>query len=141
MAATAAAVIAGIGAITSIIGGNKAARAAKQAAQREAQLEGLVTIEKMRQLHIQERIQRGETIAQVAGSGVKASEGSPLTLLAEQAREFAMQRQITHSVGASKATAALQGGSLVANQAKFGSYSNAANQFANMFSLFGQAGT
>lgn len=135
--AVAGAVLAGIGAISSILGGNKASHAAKRAGREEARLEGLVTAEKIRNLGIDERVMRGETRAQVAGSGVKVGEGSPLQVLAEQARSFAAERKITSEVGASKADLALTRARGVASAARYGSYANAANQFGQMFSLLG----
>ena len=79
----------------------------------------------------------GDTRAQVAGSGVKVDVGSPLTILAEQARTFAAQRDITAKVGATKAQSALSRGSMAANNARYSSYGAAANQFANLFSMLG----
>jgi hypothetical protein len=138
-AAIVGAVFAGIGALSSIMGGRKADRDAKRAAAEEARLEGLVTREKVRQIGVEERVMRGDTIAAVAGSGVKAGEGSPLQILAEQAREFGRQRSIVSEVGATKAAAALTRGSMIGQQARYQSYSTASNQFAQMFSLLGQA--
>ena len=129
------AVFAGLGAISSIIGGNKASHAARRAGREEARLEGLVTAEKIRNLEVDERVMRGETRAQVAGSGVKVGEGSPLQILAEQARSFAAERKITGEVGASKAGLAITRARGVSSAARYGSYASAANQFATMFSL------
>jgi hypothetical protein len=135
--ATIAAVAAGIGALSSILGGRSAAKDAKRAAAEDARLEGIVTREKIRQIGVEERVLRGETIAAAAGSGVKAGVGSPLQILAEQAREFGRQKTITSEVGASKAASALQRGQMAGSQAKYSSYSSAANQFASMFNILG----
>lgn len=142
------AALAGLGAITGIIGGNKASKAAKKQAREEARLEGIVTAEKVRQLEKQEVITRGETIAGYAGSGVKVGKnitseglrgmsGSPLMVLAEQAREFARERQVTQEAGASRAAQALGSGKAIADQYKYGGYSQAASGFAQMFRLLG----
>lgn len=132
-----AGIFAGIGAISALIGGRKASRDAKRAGKKEEALEKMVTAEKIRQIGIEEEVMRGETIAQVAGSGVLASIGSPLAVLAEQRREVGYKRDITSRVGATKAQAALDRAGMVANQAKYSSYGSAANQFASMFGLFG----
>jgi len=132
-----AGILSGVGAIASLAGGREAEKAADRQAAEEARLEGIVTDEKIRQLGVEEEVVRGETIASVAGSGVKVDSGSPLMVLATQASEYERLRNVTREAGASRAANALARGDLVGKQAKYGSYSSAANQFANMFSLIG----
>lgn len=142
--------LAAVGAITSIMGGNKAAHAARRQAREEARMEGVVTAEKIRQIGKQEVITKGETIAGYAGSGVKVGRGqgfdqskafgSPLTVLAEQAREFARERHIVSEVGASKAAQALGGGRSIADQYKFAGYSQAASNIADIFKFWPSGG-
>jgi hypothetical protein len=128
-----AAVALGASAVSSIVGGQKASKAAKGAAAEEARLEGLVTQEKIRNLKIQERVMRGETIAGYAGGGVRVDVGSPTTILSEQASTFARERGITAQVGASRASQSLTRGEMMADQYKFSSYSSAASSLASMF--------
>lgn len=130
-----AAAIAGIGVISSIIGGNKARSDAKDAAAREAAAEEKVTAEKLRQLFREEDVMRGQTLAAVAGSGVRTDRGSPLKVLAEQQAEFIRERLITKQVGATRAQAALAQGSAIGRQAKYQGYSQAASGLTNLFTI------
>jgi hypothetical protein len=128
------------GLISDFIGGRKAASAAKKAGKKQASDERVMTAERIRQLQIEERTLRGETIAKVAGSHVKVGQGSPLEILAEQAREFSKERQITGQVGATKAAAAMQRGRDVGNIAKYQSYSNIASGASNIFNMINSSG-
>jgi hypothetical protein len=128
------------GMISSFLGSKKSAQAAKDAAGRQAQDERLVTAEKIRQLNKEERTLAGDTRARAAGSHVKAGQGSPLEVLAEQAREFTHERNINKKVGASKAASALQRGRDVGNAVKYQSYSNLAKGASDIFSIINQAG-
>jgi hypothetical protein len=143
MAVVAGIAIAGVsmqalGMISDFVGGRKAASAAKKAAKRQAVDERALTKERLRQLDVEERTMAGDTRARAAGSHVKAGQGSPLEVLAEQAREFAREKQITKDVGASKAASALQRGHDVGQVAKYKSYSNMAQGASNIFSLVNQ---
>ncbi len=132
--------MAALGLISDFLGGKKASSAAKRAAKKEAVAEGEVTEERIRQLEIEERALKGQTIATAAGSGVITDVGSPLQILAEQAKEFAFERQITARVGATKAAAALQRGRDVGNAVKYQSYSNLARGASNIFTILSQSG-
>jgi hypothetical protein len=149
----AGAIFSGLGAISSILGGRSAASAARKQGREEARLEGIVTAEKVRQIGVEERITRGETIAGYAGSGVKAfrgvgadpartgydpsrSYGSPLSVLAESAREFARERHITQQVGATRASQALQGAKATADRYKTGGYAQGLSQIGSIFSMW-----
>ena len=147
--AIAGAIAAGIGAVSSIVGRAKAAKAAKRAAREEARLEGIVTAEKIRQLHIQERVMKGETIAGYAGGGVKAFHGgtggqggrgpaigSAKPVLAEQAKEFRQERAVTGEAGASRSSNALSRGAMMADQYRYSSYASAASSLGQMFSMW-----
>ena len=141
MAAVAAQIgLAAAGLISGFLCAKKASSAAKKAAKKEAIAEGKVTAERIRQIGREEQITGGETIARQAGSGVKVSEGSPLMILADQAKEFAHERRVTQEVGATKAAAALQRGRDVGNAVKYQSYSNLANGASNIFSIMNGAG-
>jgi hypothetical protein len=129
-----------LGMISDFIGGKKQAKAAKQAAERESWAERRVTSERIRQLGIEERTQRGETMAATAGSHVKVDTGSPLMLLAEQAREYSREKQFTREVGATKAAASMQRGRDVGNAVKYQSYGNLAAGASNIFSMLNNAG-
>jgi hypothetical protein len=127
--------IAAAGLISDFLGSKKSSSAAKKAAADQARDERLVTAEKIRQLNIQERTMAGDTRARAAGSRVKVDQGSPLEILAEQAREFTHERNINQRVGASKAASALQRGRDVGNAVKYQSYSNLAEGASNIFSI------
>lgn len=134
--AVAGVVVAAVGVISSFLGAKKAESAAKKAAREEARLEGLVTTEKIRQLKIEERRMRGDTRAGFAGpGGVQVDRGSPLAVLAEQAREFKTERGVVMQVGATKAAAALQRGQNLATQYRMGGYAAAAAGASNIFSI------
>jgi hypothetical protein len=132
--------IAAAGMISSFLGSKKASQAAKEAAKRQAVDERALTKERLRQLDVEERTMAGDTRARAAGSHVKAGQGSPLEVLAEQAREFAREKQITKDVGASKAASALQRGRDVGNAVKYQSYSNMAQGASNIFSIINSQG-
>jgi hypothetical protein len=130
----------GLGMISDFVGGRKAASAAKKAGKKQASDERVITAERIRQLQIEERTLRGETIGKVAASHVKVDQGSPLEVLAEQVREFSKERQITQQVGASKAAASMQRGRDVGNIAKYQSYSNIASGASQIFSMMSNSG-
>lgn len=132
--------ISALGMISDFLGGKKASSAAKKAARKEAAAEGAVTVERLRQLEVEERATAGATRAGYAGGGVKADRGSPLQILAEQAKEFAYEKQITAQVGATKAASAMQRGRDVGNAVKYQSYSNLARGASNIFSIISKAG-
>jgi hypothetical protein len=144
---------AALGAVTSLVAGNKAASAARKQSREEARLEGIVTAEKVRQLQVQEVITKGETIGGYAGSRVKVNQGanfeqragdtrgvsgSPLVILAEQQRQFARERHVTRQAGASRTSQALQRGGAIADQYKYQGYSGGLTNLAQMFSLIDQ---
>ncbi len=145
MAVVAGAAIAGVavsalGMISDFLGSKKASSAAKRAAKKEELAEGRVTTERLRQLEVEELAVAGATRAGYAGGGVKADRGSPLQVLAEQAKEFAHEKQITAQVGASKAASALQRGRDVGNAVRYQSYSNLAKGASNIFSIVSSYG-
>lgn len=121
-----------LGAAGSIIGGNKAADAAKDAAARDAYYEDLVTREKIRNLRREEDELRGDTIAITAASGVNVNMGSPLDVLAEQATEYRNLRNITEKVGATRAANAIARGNAAAKTYKWNAYSSAIQQLGGI---------
>ena len=129
-----------LGMISDFLGGRKAEKAAERAAKKEAVAEGKVTAERLRQLEKEERSLAGTTRAVAAGSGVKANVGSPLAILAEQASEFAHEKQIVRQVGATKAASALQRGRDVGDAVKYQSYGNLARGASNIFSIMSSSG-
>jgi hypothetical protein len=133
-------VIAAVGMIADFLGSKKSASGAAKASHREAFAERRVTQEKVRQLHKEERTMAGDTRAKAAGSHVKAGQGSPLDVLAEQAKEFSRERQIVEQVGATKAASALQRGRDVGNAVRYQSYSNLATGASNIFSIINSQG-
>jgi hypothetical protein len=144
--AVAIAAIAAVGLITSFIGSKKAAKSAKEEAKEQARLEGLVTGEKIRTLGIDERTLYGETVAGYAGGGVQGMQpnlgasnvtaGSPMSVLAEQKKSFAAEKDIIGKVGASKAAAALTRGKNVADAYRWSGYANVASSVSNILTNY-----
>ena len=116
--------IAAVGAISSLIGGSKASSAARKQAKKEAALEGIVTTEKLRKLHIERDTIRGRTIAQAASGGVDVRSRSVLDILSEQAREFAYEIDVTGRVGASRASNIIGAGKAAGDRARYQGISN-----------------
>ncbi len=127
--------IAVIGMGTAAAGAASAGGAAERAARRQGAAEMALTHERLRQLKKEETSLAGTTRATLAGSGVKADVGSPLTILAEQAREFSYERSITSRVGASNVAGTLQAGKAAATAYKYQSYANLAEGASKIFSL------
>lgn len=135
---------AGVSALSGVLGfssSRRARRAARRAAAEEARIEREVTGERIRQLYGDEREMAGRTRAMAAGSGVVADRGSPLMVLAEQATEFAREREITRRVGASRAQAALAQGRAVGRQAAAQGLMSLTSGIAQGLQLFAQRPT
>ena len=143
----AGAVIGAVGLISGFLGRRKAASSAKKEAKEQARLEGLVTQEKIRTLGIDERTLYGETVSGYARGGVQAvgptlgggalpQTGTPQTVLGEQSREFAYQKDITQKVGATKAQAALTRGKNVADAYRWSGYANVASGISNILTSY-----
>ena len=140
MLASSIASILGVG--TSILGGFKGASKAKEAARAESAMDLRVTQEKLYNLKQEERQVAGQTRATAAGSGVKADTGSPLSILAEQARTFARERMITSQVGAEKAELSKVRGDNAASQMRYQGIGQGLQQVPgaiNAFSMFLQS--
>ena len=136
-----------VGAITSFIGSKKAAKAAREQGAEEARIGRLTTEEQLRRLTIDERTMRGETLSGYASGGVQAyaptldgeprlQTGSPQTVINEQAREFAAERDITREVGASNVQQSLMRAKATATAYKWQGYSNAASSISNILGMF-----
>lgn len=65
-----------------------------------------------------------------------AGASSPLIVLAEQAKEFAMQRKITKEVGATKVQASLQQGKSTADYYRYSGIANAASSASNLLTTY-----
>ncbi len=128
-----------IGGVSSLLGGVKAKRDARAAAKEEARLEGIVTDSKVTGLQAEREQLRSTTIATAAGSGVNAQVGSPLQLMAEQARQFSREIRTVKQAGATRAAQAQTRGRMVGNQAMYSGFSQAAAGIGNAFTLFSQA--
>ena len=120
----------------SIAGGISAGKAAKKQGKLEAAAERRVTAEKIFQLNKDERRLAGTTRAVAAGSGVKANIGSPLTILAEQARAFGRERALVAEVGATKAQSALAGARNVGRQARYQGFAAGTQGISSGLQLF-----
>ena len=131
-----AGIISIIGGISSILGGSKASKAAKKQGKLEAAAERRVTAEKIFQLNKEERRLAGTTRAVAVGSGVKANIGSPLTILAEQARAFGRERALVAEVGATKAQSALAGARNVGRQARYQGFAAGSQGISSGLQLF-----
>jgi len=117
--------------IVALFGASKGAKAAKKAGKDEAALGQRTTAEKIHMLKQEERTLAGETRNIAAGSNVKADVGSPLTVLAEQAKRFARERQFTAEVGAEKSNIARQHGRNVAEQTMYKGVQTALGAFGS----------
>jgi hypothetical protein len=114
------------------IGGKKASKAAKRAAREAARQEQVVTNERLRQIQQEERTLAGQTVARSAGAGGVVNQGSILQILAEQAREFAIESKVTRDAGASRVKMALDQGKATSRQFE-------AQGLSNLFAGIGQA--
>jgi hypothetical protein len=121
--------------LSGIFGASKAKKAARRKAEEEAAAEGEVTAERVRQIDVEEKALRGETIAKTAASGIKTTSGTTISLLAEQAYEFEKERAITEKVGASKATSALARGNSLAAQIDSQAIGSSVSQLTSLFSI------
>jgi len=127
--------IAIVGLISSLMGGKKSSDAAGKAASSEMSAEGKVTQSKLLDLHKEEEVLRGQTIAATAGSNIKTGMGSALEILNEQAREFDRERFTVSQVGATKVAAAGARGHMVGQAAMYQGIGQAAGYAANAFSI------
>ena len=125
-----------IGAVSSIWGGISGKKSARAASDVQAKQEMELSLAKIEDLKIEERAMKGQTLAGAAGSGVKVDKGSPLEILAEQARNFQRERQTVARVGATNASVISQRGKMVGQQAAYQGYSQGASQMSNAFQIF-----
>ena len=130
-----AAAMAVISAVGSIVGGIKGGKSAGAAGRAEARAEGDITSAKLEDLFAEERNMRGQTLAGAAGANVKVDKGSPVEILAEQARTFERERQITAKVGASRASITKQRGEMLGKQIAYQGISTGIGQLAGAFSM------
>lgn len=128
-----------IGGVKSFLDAGKAKDEARDAAAEEARLEGIVTDAKVKSLDVEERVLAGQTRARAAGSNVKIGTGSPLQVLAEQARTFADEKRVVRQAGASRAAQAQTRGNMIGNQAYRQGIGNAITSASSAFSLIAQA--
>lgn len=115
------------GAAVSLIGGISARNEAQDAADEEARLEGVVTAEKLRQMTVEEQIERSRTRAGYAASGVDVTVGSPLQVLSNQAAEYGRLRRGVAQAGATRAGQAQLRGQMTGDRALWGGVGNALN--------------
>ena len=124
---------------SSIIGGIKAKKEAKEAGKDQAATDLRATQERVLQINQEERQLAGQTRAGAVGSGVKADVGAPLVLMAEQARTFARERAFTKEVGAEKAKNTIRRSSMVGSQTRRQGFSQGMSDISNAFGIFRQA--
>jgi hypothetical protein len=117
------------------MGASSAMKKGKKAGREQAFAEQTVTKAKVEDLLKEERAMKGATIAGAAGSGVKVNQGSPLQILAEQAREFERERMTVKEVGATKTAAALTRSDMARTAAGYQGYSQALSSASTAFSL------
>lgn len=125
--------------IAAIIGGISARKDAKKAARSQARLNQKVTSSKLADLFAEERVLKGQTIAAIAGSGVKyapqTSTSSPMEILMEQAKTFERERRTVAEVGAMESKQILQRGRMVGNQALYAGIAGGTSSIASAFSI------
>jgi len=131
-----------LGIASDLIGGRKAEKAADKEGEAAAKIDERVTAEKLFSLDIEERTLAGETRARAAGSGVKVDQGSPLTILAEQAATFARERGFISEVGAEKASLTRRHASNIGDRYRYAGYGSAINRLPgigqSIFSALGK---
>ena len=120
-----------ISAALEVIGGIKAKSEAEKYAGIQAGMERDITAAKIDNINQEERLLAGQTRARTAGSNIKADVGSPLTILAEQAKNFAKDRMLTAQVGATKASNTLLSGKMTGRQALYSGWSTGLEQAAS----------
>ena len=126
--------------VLDIIGASKEAKAAKAAAKGQAAADLRVTQERVFQSEQEERQLAGTTRAVAAGAGVKADVGSPLTILAEQAKTFARERKFMKETGQDIAGLTIQRGKNIASAAMFRGIQSAVGRFSQAASTTKKAG-
>jgi hypothetical protein len=143
--------VAAAGLVLNYVSSKKGSKGAKKESKEQARLEGLTTAEQLRILDIEQRAMYGNTLAGYAGGGVQATAptlggearaqtGSPQAILAEQAKEFGLQKDITQKVGATKAAQALTRGKNVADDYRWTGYANVASGISNILASYNTAG-
>ena len=116
--------------VMKLVGAGQEAKAAKAAAKGQAAADLRVTQERVFQSKQEERQLAGQTRAIAAGAGVKADVGSPLTILAEQAKTFARERKFMKETGQEKAGLTIQRGKMQAESSMFRGITSAMGSFA-----------
>lgn len=106
-----------VGAASSIIGGNKAKRAAKEAGKANARLIQAETAEQLRRTRLQFDKQIGTTRAFIGASGVQLNVGTPQRYVDFMKKEQRAQLDWTEKAGKMRASAAKKQGSYVGGQA------------------------
>jgi len=107
---------AAVGAVSSIIGGNKAKKQAKEAGKANAALIQAETAEQIRRTQMQFDQQLGLTRAMIGASGVTMT-GTPVRYLEFMSNEQRKQLEWTKKAGDMRAKAARKQGSYVGGQA------------------------
>ena len=108
---------AAVGAVSSIIGGNKAKKKAKEAGRANASLIQQETAEQLRRTRLQFDQQIGLTRAMIGASGVQLNVGTPQRYVDFMRKEQRAQLDWTEKAGKLRASAAKKQGSYVGGQA------------------------
>ena len=106
-----------VGAVSSIVGGNKAKKAAKEAGKANARLIQAETAEQLRRTRLQFDKQIGTTRAFIGASGVQLNVGTPQRYVDFMKKEQRAQLDWTEKAGKMRASAAKKQGSYVGGQA------------------------
>lgn len=128
--------VAAIMGVVQLIGASRAKKAAEREADLAAGAERYLTNVKIGNLKTEERVMAGTTRAIAAGSGVRADTGSPLTILAEQAKQFMRERDITRTAGASKVASVLERGRNIGMAALYRGGTAALQSFGKSYEAF-----
>lgn len=106
-----------ISGVSSIIGGQKADKKAREAGRANARLIQMETNEQLRRTRREFDMMRGETRAIIGASGVRFS-GTPAAYLADMKREQYRQLTYTEMAGKQRAKAARKQGSYIGQSAR-----------------------
>ena len=117
-----------VGGVSSIIGGNKAKQAAKDAGRANARLIREETSEQLRRTRREFAMMRGETAAMIGASGVKFR-GTPAAYLMDMRQEQDRQLAFTERAGKKRARAARRQGSYIGQSAQMQGYTSGFQAF------------
>lgn len=126
------AILGGVGLLSGLASGKKAARAAERSGRANAKLIQEETAEAVKRAELNLEQQQASAVTAMAGAGVRGSSGTTqayLGSIGEQARD---EMAWTEKSGESRAKIARMGGQQAADAAKMGSYSQFLGGFGDL---------